>query len=170
MPSARASRTWSASSTSSAPGTLVRTESVLDTVGGTLRKVASITQGEVRPETLSTLRQAVFLDRYMQAIGIRGETPCSARASSSSKNPSPFRTRVPFPARASSSCSRPRSAASNRPRSRSFTPSATTSPSRASSTPTSSANSSTTTRASPTAASSFSSKATCRSPHSAKRR
>jgi sensor c-di-GMP phosphodiesterase-like protein len=52
-------------------GTLVRTESVLDTVGSTLRKVASITQGEARPETIATLRQAVFLDRYMQAIGIR---------------------------------------------------------------------------------------------------
>jgi len=52
-------------------GTLVRTESVLDTVGSTLRKVASITQGTVDNNTLSTLRQAVFLDRYVQAIGIR---------------------------------------------------------------------------------------------------
>lgn len=52
-------------------GTLVRTESVLDTVGSTLRKVASLTQGSVNPATLATLRQAVFLDRYVQAIGIR---------------------------------------------------------------------------------------------------
>ena len=52
-------------------GTLVRTESVLDTVGSTLRKVASITQGQVDTDTLTTLRQAVFLDRYVQAIGIR---------------------------------------------------------------------------------------------------
>ena len=52
-------------------GTLVRTELVLDTVGGTLRKVSSITRGEVNAETLTTLRQAVFLDRYVQAIGIR---------------------------------------------------------------------------------------------------
>ncbi len=52
-------------------GTLVRTESVLDTVGSTLRKVASITQGKVDNNTLTTLRQAVFLDRYVQAIGVR---------------------------------------------------------------------------------------------------
>ncbi len=52
-------------------GTLVRAESVLDTVGSTLRKVSSITQGNINPDTLTTLRQAVFLDRYVQAIGIR---------------------------------------------------------------------------------------------------
>ncbi len=54
-------------------GTLVRAESVLDTVGSTLRKVASITQGRVDNTTIATLRQAVFLDRYVQAIGIRTE-------------------------------------------------------------------------------------------------
>lgn len=52
-------------------GTLMRAESVLDTVGSTLRKVATITQGRVDNETVATLRQAVFLDRYVQAIGIR---------------------------------------------------------------------------------------------------
>ncbi len=52
-------------------GTLARTESVLDTVGSTLRKVATITQGTVDESTVATLRQAVFLDRYVQAIGIR---------------------------------------------------------------------------------------------------
>jgi sensor c-di-GMP phosphodiesterase-like protein len=52
-------------------GTLARTESVLDTVGSTLRKVASLTQGRVEEPTLTTLRQAVFLDPYIQAIGIR---------------------------------------------------------------------------------------------------
>jgi sensor c-di-GMP phosphodiesterase-like protein len=55
-------------------GTLVRTESVLDTVGSTLRKVASITNGEIDGTTVGTLRQAVFLDRYVQAIGIRNST------------------------------------------------------------------------------------------------
>lgn len=52
-------------------GALVRTESILDTAGSTLRKVASITQGRVDNSTVATLRQAVFLDRYLQAIGIR---------------------------------------------------------------------------------------------------
>ncbi len=52
-------------------GTLIRTEAVLDTVGNTLRKVASMTQGRVDRTTTATLRQAVFLDRYVQAIGIR---------------------------------------------------------------------------------------------------
>jgi len=55
-------------------GTLVRTESVLDTVGSTLRKVASITNGQIDRTTVSTLRQAVFLDRYVQAISIRDAT------------------------------------------------------------------------------------------------
>lgn len=52
-------------------GTLARIESVLDTVGSTLRKVATITEGRVEAGTVATLRQAVFLDRYVQAIGIR---------------------------------------------------------------------------------------------------
>jgi sensor c-di-GMP phosphodiesterase-like protein len=55
-------------------GTLVRTESVLDTVGSTLRKVASITNGQIDQTTVGTLRQAVFLDRYVQAISIRDAT------------------------------------------------------------------------------------------------
>lgn len=52
-------------------GTVVRSESVVDTVASTLRKVATITQGNIDESTITTLRQAVFLDRYVQAIGIR---------------------------------------------------------------------------------------------------
>ncbi|MDD5201380.1 MAG: EAL domain-containing protein [Terrimicrobiaceae bacterium] len=52
-------------------GAVLRTDSVLDTVGSTLRKVAGITHGRVDNTTIGTLRQAVFLDRYVQAIAIR---------------------------------------------------------------------------------------------------
>jgi sensor c-di-GMP phosphodiesterase-like protein len=78
-------------------GTLVRTESVLDTVGGTLRKVASITQGEVKPETLSTLRQAVFLDRYMQAVGIRRGNSLLCTSEQLFEKPEPIPDAPPLP-------------------------------------------------------------------------
>lgn len=52
-------------------GTLVQAESVLDTVSGTLRKVSSITQESPNESALNTLREAVFLDRYVQVIDIR---------------------------------------------------------------------------------------------------
>jgi sensor c-di-GMP phosphodiesterase-like protein len=78
-------------------GTLVRTESVLDTVGGTLRKVASITQGEIQPETLSTLRQAVFLDRYMQAIGIRRGNSLLCTSEQLFEKPEPIPGARPLP-------------------------------------------------------------------------
>lgn len=52
-------------------GSLVRAENVLDSVASTLRKVVSLAQGEITAETVSTLRQAVFLNRFIQAIRIR---------------------------------------------------------------------------------------------------
>ncbi|MGH8048138.1 MAG: EAL domain-containing protein [Chthoniobacterales bacterium] len=52
-------------------GTLTRTEFVLNTVGSTLRKIASLTTGKVDEATLTTLRQAVFLNRFVQGLGIR---------------------------------------------------------------------------------------------------
>jgi sensor c-di-GMP phosphodiesterase-like protein len=78
-------------------GTLVRTESVLDTVGGTLRKVASITQGQIQPETLSTLRQAVFLDRYIQGIGIRHGNSLLCTSEQLFEKPEPIPGAIPLP-------------------------------------------------------------------------
>jgi len=52
-------------------GSLVRAENVIDSVAGTLRKVATLANYEMTPETVSTLRQAVFLNRFIQAIRIR---------------------------------------------------------------------------------------------------
>ncbi|HEY8901032.1 MAG TPA: EAL domain-containing protein [Chthoniobacterales bacterium] len=60
-------------------GTLVRTETVLDTVAGTLRKVPSLIHRQIDQSSVDKLRQAVFLDRYIQSIGIRtaGELLCN---------------------------------------------------------------------------------------------
>ncbi|MFY8216073.1 MAG: EAL domain-containing protein [Chthoniobacterales bacterium] len=52
-------------------GSLIRAEGVIDSVAGTLRKVASLTNEGVSPETVATLRQAVFLNRSIEAIHIR---------------------------------------------------------------------------------------------------
>lgn len=52
-------------------GSLMRAENVIDSVSGTLRKIASLASGEITSDTVSTLRQAVFLNRYVQAIRIR---------------------------------------------------------------------------------------------------
>lgn len=61
-------------------GSLIRAEGVIDAVAGTLRKVAALTNDGVTAETVSTLRQAVFLNRSIQAIRIRkgNEILCSS--------------------------------------------------------------------------------------------
>jgi hypothetical protein len=52
-------------------GSLIRAEALIDSVTGTLRKVASVTNNGVSPETVATLRQAVFLNRSIETIQIR---------------------------------------------------------------------------------------------------
>jgi len=52
-------------------GTIVRAENVIETIASTLRKVSTMTSDEVSEETLTTLRQAVFLNRYLQGISVR---------------------------------------------------------------------------------------------------
>lgn len=56
-------------------GSLVRAENVIDTVGSTLRKVASLSDRDDHQEAVAMLRQAVFLNRFVQAIRVRdGDT------------------------------------------------------------------------------------------------
>jgi len=61
-------------------GSLIRADAVIDSVAGTLRKVASLTNDGVSPETVATLLQAVFLNRSIEAIQIRrgNEILCSS--------------------------------------------------------------------------------------------